>query len=380
MKTSLLRIAILTMTALVLLQLVGCKTPKKETPIKTAKTPTNTNEKDKQSEKLVSPLRTNTGPGESLPMISEKPLFNLKLDLKKCAYTVYVNGGIVASDMMGEPIEAELPINHWLRTGANEIEVYMMKWPEDPDLCDIKLDLVYRDASAQSAGGSGRIVSTLAHSAKAAAAGTPVLGSSEAGLLDSKKEFKPSEQGDVLVGPAYIRQLTGKYEHIQILCRSFNLHLPFPEWDFFRGEYVRPMWEWESDEASEPAYQEILAAYQKVWKILSARDINGFLVACGERSRETDIAYYKKPGETRDRLRRALEIAMKDTDLELATLDVKPGNTWVYDVGSKGTLIALTQGTRSDSIFRFQTKKGSPFSYIFPVVFRKEGSQYIVTR
>jgi hypothetical protein len=36
----------------------------------------------------------------------------------------------------------------------------------------------------------------------------------------------------------------------------------------------------------------------------------------------------------------------------------------------------LTQGMRASPIFRFQAKDETPFSLIFPVMFRKDGSKF----
>jgi hypothetical protein len=49
-------------------------------------------------------------------------------------------------------------------------------------------------------------------------------------------------------------------------------------------------------------------------------------------------------------------------------------------VGSTGKLIALARSDRGSSILRFGMKNGTPFSLVFPVVFRKQGNAYIVTR
>jgi hypothetical protein len=40
----------------------------------------------------------------------------------------------------------------------------------------------------------------------------------------------------------------------------------------------------------------------------------------------------------------------------------------------------LTQGPRASPIFRFQAKDDTPFSLVFPVMFRKDGARFIVTR
>jgi hypothetical protein len=71
---------------------------------------------------------------------------------------------------------------------------------------------------------------------------------------------------------------------------------------------------------------------------------------------------------------------MTDPDFELADLHKDPGKRWGYMVGSKGTLVALTQGKRASPIFRYQLEDGTPFSQIFPVLFRKDGNKFIVTR
>jgi hypothetical protein len=128
------------------------------------------------------------------------------------------------------------------------------------------------------------------------------------------------------------------------------------------------------------AYDALLARYNELHALLETHDVNGFLDACEERSREFDIAYYKAPGTTRRALEQALKQAMTDPQLELADLYKAPGKRWGYMVGSKGTLVALTQGSRASPIFRFQMKDDTPFSQIFPVLFRKERDRFIITR
>jgi hypothetical protein len=71
---------------------------------------------------------------------------------------------------------------------------------------------------------------------------------------------------------------------------------------------------------------------------------------------------------------------MKDSTLALRTVDNTPGKYWKYSVGSKGNLIALATGTTLSPILRYEMKDDTPFSLIFPVVFRKEGKRFIVTR
>jgi hypothetical protein len=308
-------------------------------------------------------------------MYVPRPVLSFKVDIDECSFDVFLNGGLVTSNVEGIAHEDQ-PINHWVRNGSNEIQLYLYKPADEPDNCDVKVALTVSDNDNDETPSASVLV--LAHSAKAAAAGTPFRGSSAPGTFDSHHGFRSSDKGDVRVGPVKLSQLTGRASHIHVLSRTFDVPLRFPEWAFFRGEKVKQVFEFESKEARRPTYNEILGAYSKVWSFLQKRDVEGFLNACEERSREIDLAYYKTPGETRAALRKQIASAMNDPKYELATLD-GPG-FWTYNVGSTGKLIALTQGERSSPIFRYQLKGDTPFSLIFPVVFRKEGDKYIVTR
>jgi hypothetical protein len=303
------------------------------------------------------------------------PVLNLKVDIDECGFDVFLNGGLVTSNVDGIAHE-EQPVNHWVRNGSNLLQVYLYKPAGEPDHCDVKVALSVSDSRNDETPPATVLV--LAHSAKAAAAGAPFQGSSPAGTFDSHHGFRASDKGDVRVGPVNLVQLTGKASAIHVLSRTFDVPLRFPEWAFFRGEKLKQVFEFESKEARRPTYNEILGAYTKVWSFLQKRDVEGFLNACEERSREIDLAFYKTPGATRAALRKQLESAMNDSDYELVRLD-GPG-FWTYNVGSTGQLIALTQGKRASPIFRYQLKGDNPFSLIFPVVFRKEGEAYIVTR
>lgn len=315
-------------------------------------------------------------PAERLPMIARRPLMSLRIDTEHCAYLLFVNGGLVTANIDGDAAHEDQPINHWVHTGSNAIDLHMYKPGDEPDLCDVKIGVTVKDNDNDKVPSLTALV--LAHSAKAAAAGSPTQGSSPPGTFDSHQDFRPSNKGDLRVGPAQLVHLTGNASEIHVLSRTFDVQLPFPEWAFFRGEKLRQWWEFKNREERQPTYEEILGAYRKVWSFLQKRDINGFLDACEERSREIDMAFYKQSGETRARLRKDLESAMNDPEFELTTLDVK--GSWKYTVGSTGKLIALTQGNQASPIFRFQMKDGTPFSLIFPVVFRKEGDRYIITR
>ena len=73
-------------------------------------------------------------------MYVSHPLLNLKVDIDDCAFQLFVNGGLVTSNLRGTAHE-EQPLNHWVRTGANDIQLYMYKPADEQDTCDVKLAL-----------------------------------------------------------------------------------------------------------------------------------------------------------------------------------------------------------------------------------------------
>lgn len=313
-----------------------------------------------------------------LPMLSKTPLLNARLDITHCAYGLYVNGGLVAQDNEGLPAREPHPINHWLRSGENEIALHLKKRGTDVDRCEAKVAVEYAEHGGDATAAPVTLLE-LGHSAEASLAGRPTEGSSPPGHYDAASG-RPSAQGNLRVGPASVVRLPGRYDYVHVLARKFELSLPFPEWAFFRGERHKPLWEYEKSSEALPQYEALLAEYQRLWLLLQQKDVTGFLNACEERSKEIDLAYYKQPGDTRQTLRQQLESVMNDPLYELPTVVDDDDLFWTLTIGPTGKLLMLTQGERASPILRYQLKDGTPFSIIFPIAFRTEQGRYIVTR
>jgi len=318
----------------------------------------------------------NPKPAERGTMIPARPLLNLRVDIESCQYDLFVNGGLVMRNMEGTPIHEEQPINQFVRSGSNELEVLIYLDPSEPDASDVKVSLVIKDADHDQAPGVTALV--LAHRAGAA---DPTAGSTPAGVFDSRRGFdKPANNGDLKVGPAKLRHLPVHRDPLDMVSRTFDMHLPFPEWAFFKGDKMKQGWEYESKDALKAGYAQVLPAYVHLASFLEKRDVNGFVDACEERSREIDLAFYKTAGETRRRLTEELKTALADPTLKLEPTTPPPGKYWSYAVGSKGNLIALLQGSRGSAVIGFASNDGNLYRLGFPVALRKQGDRFIVTR
>jgi hypothetical protein len=287
------------------------------------------------------------------------PLIDVRVDIERCAYQVFVNGGSVAESKSPSPTHESAPANHFLRSGENELALFL--FIQDEPACDAKLTVGVSDA--HNPDGKPTTLLTLAYSS-----------SQKAG-----KETSASTPAGLDAGPVQTKVVPRNGFKILMVSRKFSAKLPFPEWAFFRGEKMPQGWEFPSSDQMTPAHDEIQRAYVALHDLLAKKDVNGFLDACEERSREIDLAYYKAKGATRARLKQELEAALNDPQYKLEPAVKAGGKRWTYNVGSTGRLIALTTGPRGSAILRFASPT-NPLDLVFPVSFRKEGSRFIVTR
>ena len=174
---------------------------------------------------------TNPKPGERGTMIPARPLLNLRVDIESCQYDLFVNGGLVMRNLAGTPAHEEQPINQFVRSGSNEIEVLIYLDTDAPDACDVKVSLVIKDAEHDQAPGVTALV--LAHKAGAA---DPTAGSTPAGVFDSRRGFeKPADKGDFKVGPAKLRHLPVHRDPLDMRQPHVRHAPPLPRVGLFQG-------------------------------------------------------------------------------------------------------------------------------------------------
>jgi hypothetical protein len=317
-------------------------------------------------------------------MFFGQPVVSVKLEFFDCVYRLYINGGHVATDRSAMPLHEEQPINQWLRSGVNEIELHLFKQPVEgvpPDRYTLgeatraTVALTVKPASRPD--DPGTQIASLAYSL-AAREPDRTASSSPAGRFDSTRNLARHDSGDVEVGPVQVAELPRGVGII--LKRTVKIPLPFRPWAFFRSEkMIHPLEQ--KPEYTQKLYGELLGAYEVVWKGLAGKDLDRVISLFEERSREIDEAYYKPTGSTQQRLREMLQESMNDRSLALAPIRGSKGGYWDMDVGPPGTLLGLMRGDRGSAIIRFADKDPDGItSMVFPIFFRREHGQYIITR
>jgi hypothetical protein len=296
----------------------------------------------------------------------QKPYLTLSVDADYVPYEVFVNGGFISTDLTGWTGSETWPINPWLRSGSNQLAVLLYPWharPEDAPSFDPQAHLTLRVS--------------LRDLASPAAEEVEVLRLKIAGAkLDNPELNSPHAHADFTLGALNSERVD--FDGKLLLTLDLGLRLPFPEWAFLRSEPAAPAYTLD-EEQIEPHYQRLLSAYENIWQLLQAKQLDELMPLFAERNREIDLAMYHAEGTTQAKLRESLERVLEDETRTLAPIRPEDG-AWKYDVGPTGKLLRLSDGAQSSAIIRFP-ETGDPRASIgYGIAFRKQDDALIVAR
>lgn len=311
-------------------------------------------------------------------MLSRKPYLTVKIENKSIPCLVYFNGGFVTVDSTHTVADETWPVNPLARSGENELAILV--FPTEglpsgfsPDAA-VTVKLLVQEFGKPD---RQHEIATLSFSGAQAGSSAALAASSAAGEFDSTNGMVSVRHGDVIVGSPSVRPLTA--DGLLVVRRTVSMPLPFPEWAFFRSDSATPAYELNMETGLKP-YNDLLDAYEKIWTLLKRRDLDRLLPMFEERSREMDQALYETPGTTQAKLRAAFEEALNNTARELRPIRPPEDDFWIYQVGLTGKMLRLSRDDLGGTILRFADKQHPTFATIFPIVFRKQGDEFIVTR
>ena len=198
----------------------------------------------------------------------DKPTFYLRLDTSECKYDVKINGTFVEYNYGGRPHHIDYPINHWLRSGHNEIVIRMYEWPDD----EAGYGVGTRKAPAKFSGrikvkNSGEDISTASEICNVIYQDvlepekTGIGNSSEPGTFTLKESIEASAKGDIEISEIE-KDVMESPRGIQV-SRTFNLPVDLPEWGFFHGDDIPSLAEM-TDEEFDKITAELFAETMKL--------------------------------------------------------------------------------------------------------------------
>ncbi len=308
--------------------------------------------------------------GKSMQL--EEPFYKAYIKTEGLKYRVVVNGVDIKNDKSRHPLTVEIPVNQFVKTGENKLELQIFPLTKEGDLYisdSASMDMEFRLYTGLE---EYVILSELHYSAKNAEAEKPFDGSSTEGryaLVDNT--LSEDASGEYSVSPLAIEVQENKYNKTY-MRQNVTMPTPFPEWKFLTSDPI-------PDPAQFKTREQMIgglvgkpyAILETIHTALSKKDIDSIMPLFKERNDEMDKAFYYKPGTYEKLLRDAFQeefskdMILMDMDIDYAKPMVSPGNN-IIQLGSS-------------PMIEFKNKEESVFSS-YDIFFRKDGDQWIITR
>ena len=325
---------------------------------------------------LMSPClwaNSNSNQKGETAMHINKPFVTLALSFAGCDYIPEVNG-VNFKNSLGTAgvVKTHMPINLWLKPGKNTISL-ILKPGDDADqlvqwdqACEAVVTLQVKSADQKN---NYQPIMTYHFHSKAnniTKNESHIKGTTEAGQLDSSKDFKRVDSGgDIQIGPMHIEQIDTKYGPGVKMTREVDLPLPFPKWAWFDGDQIPD---------NEETKQSLIEEYEKVWHALKNDNLDSIEPMFIPRAKELAKAFYNPIGNKEDILKDMKE-SIHDPTQKLGPFEPKKEHLKVF-AGGKLASIVIWDG--SGSIFFNSTDKD--FSTTYPMAFMRQDGEWKLIR
>lgn len=296
-------------------------------------------------------------------MLENKPYFTVAVDTAGCRYDIRINDVPVVSDRNGFPVTVDIPVNHWMQSGENELSMHLHPLPKHEGLSrDTECSATLKVRESGTSVELNQSVASVSFSGNELESGTGAGGSSPSGQFDHRSAFTADSGGAVFVDEVNVEPTDDK-QGIKV-SRSITLPLPFPRWSWFDSDVIPD---------SEEIRTELVTQYQRIWDAAQSKRVEDLMLFFLERSRELAAAFYRTTDEMQGRI--GLKETSEDPELELFGL--YPDDT-LLEVFGGGRLARLTSWDGEAAIgFNYVDGSGSTD---FDFVFRKSGDKWIITR
>jgi len=281
-------------------------------------------------------------------------------------YRVYVNGvEVYRENSSASQVTTSIPLNQWMRAGDNSLKLIVLPSKKNTPInvkSEVNAELyVHNDGMEQEYRLGGFNFKGLGYI-------------SEADLLEYRLEtelFRLDNEGELLAQDVEIAEDTifdGVIEYKQILTIPNNL----PLWAFFNSDDVINE-SYLSDEEFWALSAEMRDHLEMIQDKLIAGNIDEVMPLFEERNNELDKAFYYSSGVMEAKLRDSFEEDIS----QLSMLELKGRN--VKYVSEKNLKLAAILRTQKGAaiVGNFIDSQGS---IEFPIMFRKDDGEWIITR
>ena len=301
----------------------------------------------------------------TMSILNKKPVFTIDLHAAGTRFQLYLNGVLVEGDPSGGQNIYEIPVNHWMRSGKNTLDLTIYPDDEGEDIQSnsvIKALLQVRNFGEQENHTLGGFVF------KGATYKTAVLDKAYQRDLES---FEIVDGGGIRISA--LDMIEGApFKGARKYALSLEIPSNLPLWAFFESDDV-PDFLIVSDEEYEHLRSELYVILKNIQDHLEQGKVDNIMPLFAERNRETDLAFYKEEGQTE----RALHSDFTNDIPTLNMLNLGPESA-AYESERNSKLASNFRGERKNAISG--NLKNTTGNLSFPIMFRKQDGKWIITR
>ena len=300
-------------------------------------------------------------------ILNKKPVFTMKIHGFGTLYHIYVNDIEVYQEAsVTSQVTTSIPLNHWMKAGENSIKLLVFPTIENSPInekAEVNAELyVHNDEMEEQQYRIGGFnFKGLGHI-------------NETALEEYRLEtelFTHDDEGELIAHEVSIAKDTvfgGSYEYEQ----KFTIPNNLPLWAFFNSDAVP-----NDPDLSEDEYWELSAELRDRLKIIQdkilAGDIDDVMPLFEERNNELDKAFYYPSGVMEAKLRDSFEVDFP----QLNMLEIKERRV-AYENEKNLKLATVLRTEKGAAIVgNFKDSEGS---IEFPIMFRKQDGEWIITR
>jgi len=322
------------------------------------------------------PIVSNAQGGKNV--LLEKPYFSIYLKAVDTYAHIGFNRQLVSIER-GQPTEIELPVNHLIKAGENELTLLLIandkKNKKYLENMYVKMTLRVRPSGSDP--DKNFSLATLEFSGAKAAIGRGIEGNSDKDRLNSRNDFITDQDGDIAIGDV---EITDFKKLGDVVSRKITLPaIGLPRWAFLDSDDITDIKGIDingaiDDNLDQKLIREMLPIYQAIWHALKSKDITPILPLFEERNREYDAAFYRQPGTTARMLAKSLRESANNPECELFPITSDNTVSQVYD---NDKLARLKQNS-DDPLIGLNFVDGGSIGY--DLILRKQNGRWIITR
>ena len=301
----------------------------------------------------------------TMSILNKKPVFTIDLHAAGTRFQLYLNGVLVEGDPSGGQNIYEIPVNHWMRSGKNKLDLTVYPDDEGEDIQSnsvIKALLQVRNFGEQENHALGGFVF------KGATYKTAVLDKAYQCDLES---FEIVDSGGIKVSELDMIE-DAPFDGARKYALTLKVPSNLPLWAFFESDEV-PDLDTMSDESYEAITAEMYVILKGIQDHLEQGKVDEVMPLFAERNRETDLAFYKEEGQTQ----RELHSDFTNDIPTLNMLNLGPDSAG-YESERNLKLASSLRNDRDNAISG--NLKSGPGYLSFPIMFRKQDGKWIITR